>query len=91
MWWAERDLERPYPSGDGKELLALKKLGVLVEGEWEAARSRLRESALPPWIGDGESNAKRTADRLGVPLAWVHEWWGSTKKSKKRRGMKGEV
>ena len=35
IWWAERGLQMPGP--DGEELLALKKLGALVEGEWEAA------------------------------------------------------
>jgi hypothetical protein len=88
MWWAERGLERP--GLDGEELLELKKRGALVKGEWEAARVQLRRMALNHW-GDRESNVARsatgTAEWLGIPLAWVHEWFGSTKKSKTRSGV----
>jgi hypothetical protein len=85
MWWAERGLQRP--GLDGEELLELKKRGALVRGEWEAARVQLRRMALNHW-SDRESNVARnaagTAEWLGVPLAWVHEWFGSTKKSRTR-------
>jgi hypothetical protein len=80
-WWAERDLQRP--GLDGEELLELKKLGALVEGEWEAARAQLRKRALNHWASIDERNALGTAEWLGVPLAWVQEWFGSTKKSRK--------
>ena len=33
IWWAERGL--PKPIRDGEELIELKRLGVLVEGEWK--------------------------------------------------------
>jgi hypothetical protein len=72
MWWAERGLQRP--GLDGEELLELKKRGALVRGEWEAARVQLRRMALRHGINDKERNAKATADRLGVPIAWIHEW-----------------
>ena len=55
MWYAERGLDRPRR--DGEELLALKKLGVLVAGEWGAARARLRHMALTHWTSKKERNA----------------------------------
>lgn len=66
MWWAERGL-LPKPRRSGEELLALKKLGVLVKGEWDAARSQLREMVL---LHEGMDALRiadwfRCSDRLG--------------------------
>jgi hypothetical protein len=68
----------------GEELLAIKKLGALVEGEWEAARARLQHKALSYWISDKENNDPVTADGLGIPISWIREWRASAKKSKTR-------
>jgi hypothetical protein len=86
MWWAERDLLAPRDMG--KELLVLKKLGALVKGEWEAARADFRRMALRHWcsVEEREGREQETADWLGVPVAWVREWWASDKST-----GKGEV
>ncbi len=86
IWWAERGLDMPHT--DGEELLALKKLGALVEGEWEAARANLRRTALKHWtsVEERKGREKETADWLGVPVTWIREWWSSNKST-----GKGEV
>jgi hypothetical protein len=86
IWWVERRLEKP--GSDGEELLALKKLGVLVDGEWDAALANLRDWALNRWINVAarKGREQETAEQLGVSVALIRKWWSSDKST-----GKGEV